>query len=157
MNKKFIPLIVLVIIFIPIIIIHNSTKSDSSKLYLSSKYYNAGEFIDITSEELNKNKSENYIVFTYNNYCSFQIPCETVFKSFMEKYNIDFLYIPYEDFKNTDLYKTVKYAPSIIIVSKGEIVAYLDAEEDADVDKYQDDKIFEGWIKKYINVRKNTF
>lgn len=52
--------------------------------------------------------------------------------------------------KKTYLYKKVKYAPSVIIVKKQKIIAYLDAEKDEDMDKYQDEKEFEKWLKKYI-------
>ena len=74
----------------------------------------------------------------------------------MEKYKIDILSIPFNDFKNTNYYKTVKYAPSIIIVKNGEIVSYLDANSDKDLDKYQNTDKFINWLKEYIYLEKNN-
>lgn len=68
----------------------------------------------------------------------------------MNKYEIRFLSIPFENFKNTSFYNKVKYAPSIIIVKKGKVIAYLDANSDDDLRKYQDVDKFSEWIKKYI-------
>ena len=119
----------LLLIFICLLIITgcNKYKQDESikRLNLSSKYYDKGEFIEIKSIDLESIKDETYVIFTYNNYCSLPIPCEDVFKEFMKNYKIDFLSMPYEEFKKTNFVKTVKYAPSIIIVEKGKVISYL--------------------------------
>ena len=41
-------------------------------------------------------------------------------------------------------------------VEEGKIVAYLDANDDKDLDKYQDSKIFEEWINKYIYTEESN-
>lgn len=124
--------------------------SDIERFYLNDEYYNKGNFISIDSAKLNKMTNESYVLFTYNNYCSMSVPCEEIFEEFMKKYNIDFLSIPFEEFKNTNIYKTVKYAPSVILIEKGNIVTYLDAESDDDLNKYQDINKFEEWMNNYI-------
>ena len=58
-------------------------------------------------------------------------------------------------FKDTYLYDTVKYAPSVIIVDKHSIVDYLDSESDKDYDRYQDTKEFTKWLKEYIKLKRN--
>ena len=73
----------------------------------------------------------------------------------MNKYKIDFLSISFDEFKNTGFYKKVKYAPSIIIVKEGKIVAYLDPNSDDDFDKYQDATKLEEWIKEYVELSIN--
>ena len=124
-------------------------QSDEVKrLYLSDKYYNNGEFINVS--DLSKLDQDTYVLFTYNNFCNFEISCDKIFESFMKKYKIDFLKIPFNNFKDTIFYETVKYAPSILIVSDNKIVGYLDANDDMDLDKYQDEKSFEMWMDKYI-------
>lgn len=72
----------------------------------------------------------------------------------MDKYKIDFLSIPFEEFKETNLYKEVKYAPSIIIVNKNKVMGYLDANSDSDISKYQDVYEFEEWLSKFINFNR---
>ena len=122
----------------------------NQKITLTDKYYNEGKYIEITSEEINNNKTENYVIFAYNSYCNFSVPCETVFKKTMEKFKIDFLSIKIDEFKKTYLNKIVKYAPTIIIVKKGKVIAYLDSNKDKDIKKYEDDKQFEKWLNNYI-------
>ena len=118
------------------------------KFHLSDKYYNEGNYITI--ENLNGLEKDSYVLYTYNNYCSFKIPCEKVFKEYMEKYKIDFLSMSFDNLRKTNLYKKVKFGPSIIIVKEGKIVTYLDADKDEHLEKYQDSKKFEEWINKYI-------
>ena len=125
------------------------------KFSLDKKYYNTGEFIKVKSDDLSELDNENYILYTYNNYCAFSIPCEDVFKEFMNKYKIDFLSISFDEFKNTGFYKKIKYAPSIIIVKEGRIVTYLDPNSDDDFDKYQDATKLEEWIKEYVELSIN--
>ena len=122
------------------------------KFYLDNDYYNEGNFISVKAKNF-ENKG-NYILYTYNSYCNFPIPCEDIFKDFMSKYSIDFLSMPFEEFRKTELYKKIRYAPSIIIVKDGKIISYLDADSDNDTDKYQDTKEFEKWISKYIYLEK---
>lgn len=45
----------------------------------------------------------------------------------MDKYQIDFISIPFAEFKKTSFYQDVSFAPSIVIVNKGKIVDYLKA------------------------------
>ena len=118
------------------------------KIHLSDKYYNKGNYINI--KDLDGLEKDSYVIYTYNYYCSFEIPCEKVFKEYMEKYKIDFLSMPFEYCKKTSLYKKVKFGPSIVIVKQGKVIAYLDADDDKDLEKYQDSKKFEEWINKYI-------
>ena len=133
-----------------LIILTTGCQNGQERFHLDKKYYNKGEYINVDDKEFSKIKGENYILFTYNNFCNLPKPCEQIFKKFMKKYNIDFLSISFDKFKKTSLYKTVKYAPSIIIVKEGKIVTYLDADNDDDLDKYQDENKFENWIKSYI-------
>ena len=125
------------------------------KIYLSDEFYNQGKFIKIKSEEINNYKDKNYVLFTYNNFCSLPTPCDEIFESFMKNNKIDFVSIPFEEFKKTELYKKVKYAPSIIVISNNKIVTYLDADKDSDLDKYQNEESFKEWLSQYIYLEKN--
>ena len=71
----------------------------------------------------------------------------------MKKHNISIISIPFAEFKKTIFYKKVKYAPTIIIINKGKIIAYLDANSDKDLKKYQDINEFEKWIDNYIYLK----
>ena len=79
------------------------------KFYLDNKYYGSDKFIKVSSSELAKVRNKSYVLFTYNNYCTFPISCESIFQEFMSKYNISFLSIPFEDFKETYLYDKLHF------------------------------------------------
>ena len=137
-----------VLLIITLLLITGCSKKQIEKYHLNNKYYNEGKFITI--KNLDDLKNDTYVLYTYNNYCTFKIPCENIFKEYMEKYKIDFYGIPFEQFKKTSFYREVRYAPSIILVKDGKIIEYLDANKDKDLDKYQDSKKFEEWINNYI-------
>lgn len=137
-----------------IICLFLSACTNSSKFSIEKEYYKESKYIDANSEDIKKLKEnkKSFIVFTYNNYCMLEIPCDEIFKKVMNKYNISFLYLPYEEMKNTFIYDEVKLAPSVILIKEGEIVAYLNAESDEDLLKYQDTEEFEKWLTSYINT-----
>lgn len=137
-----------VLLIISLLLISGCSKKQIEKFYLNNKYYNEGKFITI--KNIDELKDDTYVLYTYNNYCTFNKPCEEVFKEYMEKYKIDFYAMPFEQFKKTTLYKKVKYAPSIILIKEGKIIKYLDANSNSDKEKYQDTKKFEEWINTYI-------
>lgn len=153
MKVKKIIIVIVFIILIPLslLFINNLTKQ---KITLESKYYNTGKFIDINSTNLNEllNNKENFILFTNNNFCTFKISCEEIFKESAQELNITILKIPFDEFKLTKLHDTIKFAPSVIIIKEGKIIEYLDPEKNDDLSKYQDKKEFISWIKEYINI-----
>ncbi len=125
-----------------------SCQKKQEKFYLNENYYNVSGLKEITKDDILEN--DNFILFTYNNYCSLAIPCEDIFKEFSENNNIQILSIPFDEFKNTKYYENVKYGPSVLIIKDGNLVAYLNAEKNSDIKKYQDVNEFTDWIKNYI-------
>ena len=154
MKRKLFIIIPIFLTLILFIFIKIESNKNIEKFYLEDKYYESNSFIKIDSNIYNNIKKESYILFTYNNYCKFNIPCEDIFESFFKENNVVILSIPFAEFKKIDLYKKIKYAPSVIIVKNGHIVAYLDAESDNDLDKYQDVSKFREWVSNYIYLTK---
>ena len=150
MKKIIIP----IILFVLVVIISVLVFKPNNKFHLDDKYYSNGNFIEVNSEALNSIDSNNYLIFTYNNYCNFEIPCDKIFQDFMTKNKIDIISIPFEEFRKTKFYNNVKYAPSILIVKNGRVISYLDAEKNEDMDMYQDVNKFEHWLEKYIYLSK---
>ena len=158
MKKKIIIIFTIIISILVFTTILNNN-NNKNKFYLEEKYYNNNSFIETNSKDIKKLSKESYILFTYNNYCTLPIPCEYIFEDFMKKHNISIISIPFAEFKKTIFYKKVKYAPTIIIINKGKIIAYLDANSDKDLKKYQDINEFEKWIDNYIyfQVKENEY
>lgn len=153
MKKKIIFICIIIVLLLGVFFYLNNKKE---KFYLEDKYYNESKFIEGDSNTINKlqEDKESYILFTYLPYCTFEIPCDEVFKEFMDKYSISFYFIPFDEIKKSSLKETIKYAPSVVIINKGKVISYLSADKDSDYNKYQSVEEFEKWISKYIYLSK---
>lgn len=156
MKKKILIVISIIVCISLFLILYGVNNKKIDSFYIEDKYYNKGEFIEVNSSDVKKiiNKEESFILYVHNNFCAFAIPCENIFDEVIDKYKIDMLKINFDEFKNTSFYKKVEYAPSVIIVKDGKIIDYLDAEDDNDLEKYQDVNSFENWLKKYVKLKK---
>ena len=130
------------------------TGCEKKKFDLPDEYYNKTDFIEIDYKDIRDNKKkDSYILFVYGSVCSMQIPCDQIFKEFMENNNVAMNSMSFLEFKKTDYYKKVKYAPTVLIIKKGKLVAYLDAESEDDYVRYQDALEFKEWVSTYINLK----
>ena len=69
---------------------------------------------------------------------------------FQKKHNLSFVYMTSDFVKDTSLYQTVKYFPSVIIYRNGEIVKYLRYDSDEDKEFYKSYDGFEKWMKESV-------
>lgn len=145
-----------IILLVLVILSMTGCTKENSKFYLNDEYYNAGKLVDIDSKELTNilKSNDSFILFTYNPYCNFKVSCENVVENFSKNNNITIFKIPFEEFKNTKLYNTIKYAPSIILINNGKIETYLDPNEDEDSIKYQEEKALKDYIEMYVDTKK---
>jgi hypothetical protein len=150
--KKILLVISIILLSIALCGCEKTPEHGSGKVELPDRYYGSNGFIESDKEEIENllNKKESFILFTYNNFCTLPFPCEKIFEEYMTNNKVRFLSLPFSDFKETSLYETIKYAPTIVIINKGKIESYLDAESDADFNKYQDVTEFSKWIDSYI-------
>ncbi len=137
---------------------YTGEKFNGEKFSLEQKYYNEGVFREVNSKSVeDKIKAkESFLLYPYNNYCTFSVPCDDIFASVMKEYEIDILKIPFEEFKNTSVYKKIKFAPTVIIFKKGKVIAYLQADKDSDLVLYQNTKEFDKWLNKYLILKRQN-
>lgn len=154
MKKKVLVLLILFLLVITSCSKKINQNDNIKRYYLEEKYYNKGKFVSVSSNELENIKQESFLLYIYNNFCNMAIPCENIFEEFMDKYDIDIVSIPFTDFKETSLYNSVRYAPSIIVIEKGKVLDYLDANSDDDLLKYQDVSELEKWLNNYVYFTK---
>lgn len=145
-----------IVLLIAIFLLMGCAGNKQEKFYLDEKYYNKGEYISVDSSGLETIKNNSMIIYTYNNFCNLPIHCENIFQEFMSKYHIDFISIPFAEFRKTSFYHDVSFAPSILIINNGKIVDYLKADSDSDYDKYQNTSEFEKWLSNYIYFSKKA-
>ena len=146
----------IVFILVILILLLTGCNNKDSKFYLDDKYYNTdGSFIEIEKDDLEKiiKNKESFIIFTHLPYCTFSVPCDVVFQTFLNENKMSFYSMPYDELSEIEFFKDIKYAPSVIIINKGKIVAYLDANSDSDIKMYQDSSAFKEWIGNYIYLK----
>ena len=144
--------ILLILLVVPLLLVGCTDKDE--KVYLSDKYYNQGAYIDIVAKDMDKLKNDTYLLFVYNQFCNFKIPCDEIFQKVMNEHKVDVLSMSIDEYKNTSYFNTVRYAPTIIVISKGKVLAYLDANKDEDLDKYQSPDDFEKWLTEHVYLDK---
>jgi len=69
---------------------------------------------------------------------------------FQRKNHLSFYYLTSDYIKETSLYRTVKYYPSVITYKDGKIINYLKYDSDEDLDFYKSYEGFERWFKANV-------
>ena len=147
--------ILLVLVILGVLLLTNKSKK-IEKFYLEKEYYNENGLVTVGIDDFEKLLSDkkNFLLFIYNDVCSFKIPCDTIYDKVAKDNKFEILQMNFREFKETSLYGKVKYAPSIIIIKDGKIVKFLDAESDEDLERYQDGEKFLEWLSNYVYIDK---
>ena len=100
-------------------------------------------------ENLIKEK-KSFVVFVDQGGCTTADRVEEYITEFGKKNNFKVFKIMFEDMKETSLHDSVKYYPSVAVISKGKVIKWLRADEDEDSDMYNNYDAFEKWMQKYL-------
>lgn len=109
-----------------------------------------GELVDVSAIQYERMIAEgrSFLVFVD------QGGCHTAdrLREFIQKYSKEtgrvFYRIMFSDMKETSLYESVKFYPSVAIISDGEATKWLRADEDEDADIYNNYDDFVKWMKQ---------
>lgn len=127
----------------------NSSKdSDSKEFGLSQEYYERGELKEVTAEEFGRliEGRQSFIVIARMAVCPAEFPLKDVAKQVAKDEGVVIFELNEVEFKETPLAQVVKYLPSAAIYHNGELVTYLDAEKDEDLQYYQTAEGFKDWL-----------
>jgi hypothetical protein len=69
---------------------------------------------------------------------------------FQHREKVSFYYLTSDYIKDSKVYETVKYFPSVIIVKDGKIINYLKYDSDEDVEFYKSYDGFSKWFKSNV-------
>ena len=153
--------IYLVIIFTLIIIITTIIFFNKNKIikpfYLEKNYYNYNDMLEISIDELNNliDTKKSFVVFVYQPMCITSSAFENILNEFLEENNIRIFKIAFNNIKNTNIGKHIKYYPSFIIYNEGKIIDYLEADKDKDIPYYTSNEEFKKWFTKYVKLTNN--
>ena len=111
-----------------------------------------GEFLDLTPEEYEKLVAEkkSFMVFVDQGGCTTADRLRGFVKDYASSSGIRVYRIDFSDMKETSLHESVKYYPSVALVSSGKVVGFLRADSDEDSDAYNKYEAFLDWMGKYV-------
>lgn len=138
------------------------TTSSDEQISLNSEYLNTdGKQIEISKQTENTEdflqnlitEEKSFVVYASLPICSGET---AEFKEYVLRFQkenkISFYYITSDYVKDTSIYETVKYFPSVIIYDKGKIVKYLRFDSDEDKDFYRSYDGFSKWFKANVKL-----
>lgn len=126
---------------------------DDPKVKLDAEYYADGaEFMELSAGEYEGlvEAKKSFVVFVDQDGCTTADRLREYMTRYMTETGILVYRMMFAEAKESSLHEKVKYYPSVAVVSKGKVVAYLRADEDADADKYNDYDAFKAWMGKYL-------
>lgn len=122
------------------------------KFALSEEMYDKGEFVDITAEQYDQLVAEkkSFVVVLHMVICPAEFPVKDSAKQLAREDGMMIYSLTEEEFKKTNLAEKIKYLPSVALIDKGELVDFLDAEADKDVQYYKTAAELKKWIAKRV-------
>ncbi len=128
----------------------------SQKFRLDAEYYNQeqGSLQSITAKEFAQLLADkkSFVIIAHMVLCPAEAPLTTTAEQFVDDQKLRFYDITETEFDQTALHDTVKYLPTAAIYRDGQLVAWLDAESDADLPAYKTTADFERWLSSYVQL-----
>ena len=126
---------------------------DDSTVILDPEY----QMGDGEIKELSPNKykelvsvKKSFVVFIDQGGCTTADRMQGFVTEYAKAHNLLIYKMMFSEMKETAIHEMVKYYPSVVIVSKGEVVGYLRADNDEDAEMYNDYEAFEGWMNQWL-------
>lgn len=120
--------------------------TDGKMIELAKNEEDPARFLDELAAE-----KKNFVVYVSLPICNGDAAKFKQFVlDFQRKENLSFVYITSDYIKDTFIYDTVKYFPSVIIVKEGKIINYLRYDSDEDVEYYKSYDGFAKWLKANV-------
>lgn len=128
----------------------------NSKFYLEDEYYGDTKMEEIDSSKLNRliATSESFALFVYQPMCVNSTNFEAVLTSFQNENKVSIKKITFSNLKGTSLEEKIKYYPSFVIFKNGEVIDYLETDNDDDTVAFKTKKGFYDWFTKYVSIKK---
>ena len=128
----------------------------SQSFKLDAEYYCSEEceeqMVELSAEgytELVENK-KSFVVFVDQGGCTTADRVRQYMTDYTKEAGIKVYRMMFEQAKETTMHDYVKYYPSVVMVSKGKVLAFLRADEDEDAEMYNNYDVFKEWMQKYM-------
>ena len=153
-NRKILPLVMALIVVVLGSILFVGAASgwfDSHKVKLDAEYYADGaEFMELTAGEYEGliEAKKSFVVMVDQSGCTTADRLREYVTRYMTETGILVYKMMFAEVKESSLHEKVKYYPSVAVIDKGKVAAYLRADEDAEV--YNNYNAFREWMEKYL-------
>lgn len=123
---------------------------NDKKVSLESEYYGESRLIELntpTYEELIASK-KSFLVLTYLPGCTASLLSYA--DQFANEHQVTFYYYNFTELRESSLHDSVKYTPSVAVISEGRVVDFLKADSDEDIIYYNNYADFKTWLESLI-------
>ena len=109
-------------------------------------------FVDISADSFNEmvSQKKSFVLLVDQGGCTTADRLRGFALDWAKDYGVKIFKLMFSEMKETSLYDSVKYYPSVVVFSKGKPVKWLRADSDEDSDAYNDYDAFDVWIKSIV-------
>lgn len=127
----------------------------NTRFFLDETAYGNSDIVEIDANEYETliREQASFALFIYQPLCTTSSEFGQIINDFTEQEQLQFYQMSFSEMQNTSLNEIIKYYPSFVIVQKGDVVDYLDANDDEDINIYQNLVDFEAWFTKYVILK----
>ena len=126
---------------------------DDPKVKLDAEYYADGaDFMELSAGEYEGlvEARKSFVVMVDQAGCTTADRLREYVTQYMAETGILVYKMMFEEVKESSLHEQIKYYPSVAVVSRGKVVAYLRADVDEDAEAYNNYDAFKEWMGKYL-------
>lgn len=129
----------------------DNTKVTLNEEYICKEDCNEGYMeLDVAGYEELMEAKKSFVVFVDQGGCDTADRLRNFVSDYAKEKGIKIYRMMFSEVKETSLHESVKYYPSVAIVSNGKVVGALRADSDEDASAYNDYFDFTKWIGKHL-------
>ena len=124
------------------------------KFELDNELFEKSELVEITAKEYAEliAAKKSFLVMVHMAICPAEMPLTSTTKQLIRQENFTIYSLLQDEFKETELYNSIKYLPSMAIIKDGELVKFLDAESNEDLPHYKTPESLKSWVETYVEL-----
>ena len=125
---------------------------DGVGVTLDPEYLGEGGMVELAADDYEGlvGAQKSFVVFVDQGGCTTADRLREYVSNWANEKGIKVQRMMFADMKETSMHEKVKYYPSVVVVSKGEVVGFLRADAEEDAEAYNNYEAFKGWIGRYL-------
>ena len=132
---------------------------DPSETELDAEYYCEGtceeEFTELSKEDYEDliKKKKSFVIFVDQSGCDGADRLRKFSSDYFSENGVKIYKMMFADLKETTLHEKVKYYPSLVVIRKGNVRAFLRADSDEDADAFNQYGSFIDWVNQHVLLK----